>query len=155
WALLGGMLAALHPRLVLEWGETYWGGALPMLGGALMFGALRRLLQSPHWSTSLLLGSGVSLLALSRPFECLVASLPLAVVLLVWLLGKYRPRLMDALVQVVLPTGLVLSACGSFLTYYNYRVTGDPFLLPYVVHEDRYVVAPIFFWQEAKPVPAY
>jgi hypothetical protein len=42
WALLGGILSAMHP-LVLEWGQCFWGGAAAMMGGALVFGAYRRI----------------------------------------------------------------------------------------------------------------
>lgn len=155
WALLGGLLAALHPRLLPDWGESYWGGAVAMLGGALLFGGLRRLLRQSSRGLAFFLGAGVALLMLSRPFEGLLASLPAAIVFLVWLVARPRPLKRPSSVAVVLPIILVIVATGAFLADGNYRVTGNPVRLPYAVHEEQYVVAPIFIWQAPRPEPAY
>ena len=40
WAVLGGLLAALHPLILLQWSQSYWGGSVAVIGGALVFGAL-------------------------------------------------------------------------------------------------------------------
>src|SRR5215510_15620390 len=104
WALLGGGLTALHPRILLWWGHSYWGGAVPMLGGALVFGALRRIVRRPSGRDSLLLGIGLAVLANSRPYEGLVASSPVLVALLVWMVGKKGPTTRVLFGQVALPT---------------------------------------------------
>jgi hypothetical protein len=44
WAFLGGVLAALHP-VVVFWSQNYYGGSLSLLGGALVLGAFRRILD--------------------------------------------------------------------------------------------------------------
>jgi hypothetical protein len=41
------------------------------------------------------------------------------------------------------------------MAYYFWRVTGNPFLMPYQVFEDTYSVAPTLIWQPLKPVPPY
>jgi hypothetical protein len=33
WAVLGGLLAALHPLILIHWGQHYWGGAVAVIGG--------------------------------------------------------------------------------------------------------------------------
>lgn len=43
WALLGGLLAATHSRVQIEWTQTYWGGNVALIGGALLLGAYARL----------------------------------------------------------------------------------------------------------------
>jgi len=155
WALLGGLLTALHPGLLLHWGQTYWGGAVAMLGGALVFGAVRRLLRQPRIGLAVALGSGLVLLALSRPLEGLVCSLPAAVVLLAWAGGRAGPPLPTFLFRVALPVALVLGTGIAFWGYANFRVTGSPGRLPYQVHEEIYGLAPILFWQTPRAMPAY
>jgi hypothetical protein len=164
WALLAALLALL--RLVFcgsphfaaaggYWSQSYWGGAVAALGGALVFGALRRLLRRPAAGDALLLGMGLAVLANSRPFEGLVVSLPAAAALLVWMTGKRRPPASVALGRVVLPVLGVLVPAAGLMALYNYRVTGDPFRMPYLVHEDTYHVAPSFLWRRANPEPVY
>ena len=36
WAVIGGLLAALHPLILLYWSQSYWGGAMAVIGGALV-----------------------------------------------------------------------------------------------------------------------
>ncbi len=146
WPLLGGLLAASNALMLRYWGGTYMGGAVAMLGGALLFGALVRSLDDPRPRNGFLMGSGLLILANTRPFEGLVASLPILLVLLVWLLceGRYRdPRLWR---RLLLPLGATLAVGLLWMAYYNYRVTGEPLTLPYQVYLERHgsdVLGPI------------
>jgi hypothetical protein len=164
WALFGGLLATF--QLVFfgrahvagppgYWSQSYWGGAVAACGGALLFGGLRRLIQKPQALHALLLALGLAILANSRPLEGLVVSLPAAALLVGWLFGKHGPPLRLALVQTVLPIGLVLSVTAAAMAVYNYRVTGDALLMPYDVHERQYGAAPLFLWQTPGPEPVY
>jgi hypothetical protein len=83
WAVLGGFLAVLHPTMVL-WSQCYWGGALAVCGGALLLGALRRILREPRPRDGFLLGVGLALLAVSRPFEGLALGLLAGVCFFAW-----------------------------------------------------------------------
>ncbi|MCU0875823.1 MAG: hypothetical protein MUE50_26105, partial [Pirellulaceae bacterium] len=74
WALLGGLLPLLNVRLLAWWGESYWGGALAMAGGALLLGAARRIPQSCSIRNSLWLTLGLALLANTRPWEGLLTA---------------------------------------------------------------------------------
>src|SRR5437899_1201971 len=58
------------------WGRGYFGGAAAALGGALLYGALPRLMRAPRVGVALTIGVGLALLANSRPFEGLAVSLP-------------------------------------------------------------------------------
>jgi hypothetical protein len=78
WALLGAILAVLNISLLRHWGQSYWGGGVALLGGALLFGSLPRLQREPRLVYGLLIGIGLSLLANSRPYESLIAVLPAA-----------------------------------------------------------------------------
>jgi hypothetical protein len=154
WALLGGMLSVIHP-LILGWSQGYWGGAVAMGGGALVVGAFRRIVRAPRTRDALLLGAGMAVLANSRPYEGMVLSLVLAVALFVWMRSKDSPPAGMWLRRVVLPISVVLVINAGAMGYYNHRVTGNAFLMPYMVHEATYKVAPPFLWQNARPEPAY
>src|SRR5262249_18724165 len=51
WAFLGALLALFHPTLI-EWSQCYWGGSLALLGGALVAGAVRRLVSADQVSSA-------------------------------------------------------------------------------------------------------
>ena len=155
WALLGGLLVLARLGPFSYWAQSYSGGAVAALGGALLFGALRRLLPSPRPRDAVLLGLGLALLANSRPYEGLLVTLPAAAVLLRGLLGPSGPPLRVTLRRVALPLGLVLALTAAAMAYYNWRVTGDPLRLPYQMHEERYSVARNFLWEPPRSEPAY
>jgi hypothetical protein len=81
WAFLGVFAVASNGHLLLEWSNSYWGGALPMLGGALLFGAIKRIVDSHSRVAvnSIFLALGVVILAYSRPFEGLITSITLII----------------------------------------------------------------------------
>ncbi len=60
WALLGGLLAVVRIALLSYWMNSYWGGSMAALGGALALGAVVRLFQAQRTERNrLLLGIGV------------------------------------------------------------------------------------------------
>src|SRR5271157_990894 len=161
WAWIGGLLAVVHLvfsehadlndlQNIAYWSQSYWGGAVAALGGALVFGALPRIMQKPMWRDSLWLALGLAILANSRPFEGLVVSIPVAVILVIWIVKTRSLSWSIRRRQIVLPVVLVLLLNAGWMGYYNFRVTGDPFLMPYQVHESTYGVAPVFLWQSLK-----
>jgi hypothetical protein len=72
WALLGGLLAAIEFGPLSPWMNTYWGGAVSALAGCLVFGALPRLRRGTRTRDATLLGIGLGLQLLSRPFEFVI-----------------------------------------------------------------------------------
>jgi hypothetical protein len=126
-----------------------------MTGGALVFGAMRRIARRQRACESVLLGAGLAILANSRPYEGLVVSLPVAVVGMAWLLGKKGPPFQVSLKRIVLPITAVLMITAAAMGYYNFRVTGDALKMPYFVHEAAYGTAPVFLWQRPRPEPTY
>ncbi|MCS6850282.1 MAG: hypothetical protein NZ700_03815 [Gemmataceae bacterium] len=153
WALLGGILTAVNPEMAKWWGGTYWGGAPGLLGGALVLGAFRRLLARPHWGQGIVLGVGWGILAASRPFEGLVVSLPVAVVLVVRWLRWPGPMARAAALYVALPVAAVLAITLAGVAFLNACVTGSPWRLPYLEYERQYAAVPLFLVQPLPPRP--
>jgi 4-amino-4-deoxy-L-arabinose transferase-like glycosyltransferase len=156
WALLGGLIAVLHPAIQCRWGYSFMGGTVAMLGSALVFGALPRLVRPARTAAvlpALLLGVGIVVLANSRPCEGLVVCLPAAVVLGVGLVSASRCH-GTPWGRRVLPILLVLLAGAAAMGWYNFRVTGSVWCLPYAAHEAEYARAPTFLWQSPRSVPA-
>ena len=153
WALLGGLLSAVHPE-VLVWSQRYWGGCVALAGGALAIGGFRRVMNGPHVRDALLLATGVAVLLFTRPYEGGVLTLLLGTVMLVAAFRK-KIALRDLIVRVVMPSAAVLCVAAAWLGFYNLRVTGNPLRMPYQVHSMQYMAAPIFIWQGPPPLPAY
>jgi hypothetical protein len=74
--LLGGRLATARIWTVSYWINSYWGGSVPVPGGALVWGAYPRLAGLSRPVDGLPLGCGLSLMAVSRPFEGLAFAAP-------------------------------------------------------------------------------
>jgi hypothetical protein len=101
------------------------------------------------------MGLGLTLLAFSRPWEGLVLSLPIAIILLVWMLGQDRPPLTVCFRRILLPLVMVLSLTGGWLAYYCWRTTGSPLRTPYQAYEAIYGAVPYMAWQHFRPEPVY
>ena len=155
WALLGGLLAVVRIALLSYWMNSYWGGSMAALGGALALGALVRLFDPQRTERNrLLLASlfAVSLLILatSRPYEGFAFSLPL-LVYFGYKVMRARVRREGKLRSTVLPVVAIGMAGMALMGYYNQRTTGNPLLLPHILNERTYSPLPLFLWQRAKP----
>ncbi len=172
WALLGAILAALKLGIASYWINSYWGGAMGAIGGALVLGAIPRIrrFQVGEIATSrsgggysslirygLLLAAGVTILANSRPYEGVLLCIPVTAWLVWWLAGKFASpiSLQVRLRAVLLPIVVVLTCTACAMAFYNYRTTGKPLLFPYTLNLRTYVTAPIFLWQHARPALHY
>ena len=172
WAWTGGLVAVVRiafsgPATVLwfdlgwqfksdaYWSQSYWGGAMAALGGALVFGASPRIIKKQRPLAAFWLAAGLAILANSRPFEGLVATLPVMVILTVWCVRSREIGLRALFSNVLAPTVPVLFLTGLWMAFYNYRVTGNPLLLPFSVHQSTYDIMPIYLWQSLRTEPAY
>jgi hypothetical protein len=147
WALLGGILLLFRLAVFSYWMNSYWGGAVAALGGALVIGALPRIMRFRRPRDGIILGLGVVILANSRPFEGLIFCLPVAGALMIWL--AHNRRLLWG--SFVLPFLAIVLLGASFGAYYNWRGTGDPFLPPYILNVRSHFSIPQLVWQEARP----
>jgi hypothetical protein len=154
WALVGGLLTAFHPQ-ILEWSQNYWGGAVAMGGGALVLGSFRRLLRAPRARDAIWLGVGLGVLANSRPYEGFVLGLLVLLSLVIWFVMEGKIPISTVFLRVFVPLVAVLLLVAAQLCYYNRRVTGNPLVMPYMVHEESYGIAPLFLFGTPRPEPQY
>jgi hypothetical protein len=162
WAVAGGIAIALQFGIADYWINSYWGGAPGAIGGCLLLGAAGRLFgfradQRPRPVLprpilhGILLALGVAILLNSRPWEGMTILLPVAVGYLWWLAKNRRVQAL----RNVAACGLVLAATAWCMLYYAWRITGNPFELPYVAVHKAYSVVPLFLWQKPTPAPRY
>ncbi len=155
WALFGAGLAVIRLGTFNGWANSYMPGALPALGGALVLGAMPRILRRPRAWHAVMLGIGIAILLNTRPYEGGVLSAA-AVGIVLWRLARQHPGIAIVLRRVVLPLALVMIPTLAFMAYYNWRVFGNPFTLPYQVNRATYAVVGPFLWQSPKATaPVY
>jgi hypothetical protein len=144
WALLGGLLAVLELGPLTYWMNSYWGGAVSGIAGCLVFGSLPRLCNQRRTRDAILLGSGLGLELLTRPYECVFLA---AIVAIVFLLPKWRSMLPSAPLVIA----ATLPAISLTLAQ-NKAVTGSWTTLPYSASRAQYGVPTTFTFQpDPKP----
>lgn len=154
FALLGAILFALHCGAFSYWVNSYWGGALPATGGALVTGALVRIWrrqQAAHWIT---FAAGIAILMHSRPWEGAVLALE-SLVVIAWAWRKF-PREYRARCLRAAPAALLVVAIAAGAgAYVNKQVTGDALVMPHALYDKQYVIAPMFLFMPLRPEPVY
>ena len=157
FAVLGGIACALQLALFGSWSMTFYGGSLAAIGGALMLGAAPRVSQRPGVGLGVVLGLGIAILAMTRPFEGFVATFAV----IAWLIIRCRARARDGSLSAAtyagaaVGAGAVVSLGLAFIGAHNHATTGDVFRLPYAEYDAQYSVYPPFLFQEPAPAPAY
>lgn len=139
WALFGTVLVILKIGIAGFWMNSYMGGAVPAIGGALLIGAVPRLRsQKSRAIDAFLLGIGLVILMNSRPFEGAVLGCAALLYLLAGLARTFSRDRKRVLTNLLFPAGVTV-ACGIIFTgYYSWKVTGSPVRMPYQVNRDTY-----------------
>jgi hypothetical protein len=136
WALLGGALAVMEFGPLNQWTNDYWGGSLSAAAGSLVFGALPRIKQHQRIRDAVLLGLGIGIHLLTRPFE----SVFLCIAVLTYLIPKnWKLVGISALVSV--------PAVGITLVQ-NKAVTGNWSTFPYTLSQRQYGVPAALTFQD-------
>jgi hypothetical protein len=151
-ALIGALLVALRIGILSYWMNSYWGGAVPAIGGALLLGAVPRIAFQRKYAHAATWAIGLAILLNSRPYDGAVLAVLSGAVIL-W--GGLRTTPPSSMARAVLPATAVLIPVIAFMLYFNWRVTGHPFDLPYQLHERQYAVANNFAWSRDNPEPVY
>jgi hypothetical protein len=143
WAFAGGVLAVIEFGPLNQWTNSYWGGALAAAAGCMVFGALPRLVDTVRTRDAVILGGGLAIHLLTRPYE----SIFLGVSVLLFLIPSAK-RVKRALLIASLA---VLPAIGITLIQ-NKRVTGHWMMLPYQLSQYQYGV-PASLTFQSEPIP--
>ena len=138
WALLGGLLAVMQFGPLSSWMNSYWGGGLAACAGCLVFGALPRLRAMGRARYGALLGLGIGIHWLCRPYETVF----LVLSILFFLLPSWR-----SLARPGLAAGLVFLPAMGISLLQNKQVTGSWTTLPYTLSRYQYGVPAAFTWQ--------
>ena len=142
WALFGAFIG-LHLCLFSYWMNSYWGGAVTAIGGALVTGALVRITRAKRWRYAWVFGIGAVIVVLARPFEGLLLVVPALIAL----------GMANRAARVWLPIVLTGVAGASWLACDNYRVTGHPLRLPYREYYLQYEIVPPFSFVPISTTP--
>jgi len=153
YAMVGALVGLGQIGVFSYWMNSYWGGAVAAAGGCLVLGALPRLARRPGSMVATLGAVGLVVVANTRPYEGLVLVVASGLALLWWSrrLGT-RARLFRA--GVLIPALLVMGLGAGWGTWYNYRVTGDPLLMPIVAHGRAYDLSPKYLSPKFVFMPA-
>ena len=149
-AFIGALMVALRIGILTYWMNSYWGGAVPAIGGALLLGAVPRIVFRRQLWHAITWSIGFAILLNSRPYDGVILALLTAAVI-VW---KFAP-LSTLVTRAGLPAVAVLVPVAAFMLYVNARITGNCLQLPYQLHERQYAVANNFVWSGTNPEPAY
>ena len=134
WAFMGGLVSVLEFGVFSYWGQSYWGGAVAAMGGALVFGALPRIFKCQRFTDVMWLGLGFAVLVNSRPLEGIFVAIPVGCLLLPWKIKWHRVRNINFIKKIVLPFVLIILMIVAGEASYNKAVTGKAFLPPYTLY---------------------
>ncbi len=144
WALVGGALAVIQFGPLNQWMNSYWGGAVSAVAGCLVFGALPRLRERARVLDAVLLGIGLSLQLLTRPYELIFVAVGVALF--------FRPSEWSRLARPLAIAALAIVPAVALMLAQNKSVTGEWTTLPYQASRYQYGV-PASFTTEPNPVP--
>ena len=147
WALIGGLVAVLQFGIFTYWSQSYWGGAVAGMGGALVFGALPRIFKTQRIRDALWLGLGCAVLANSRPLEGFLVAIPVGCLVLPWKIRWKELVLAKFIKKIILPFSLILCITVLGMGAYNKQITGDSKVFPYFLYTQTCRGVPIFIWQ--------
>lgn len=147
WALVGGLLAVIQFGPLCPWVNSYWGGAVSATAGCLVFGSLPRLCKSPGILYGLVLGAGIGLQILTRPFEATF----LALAAVAYLLFGFRTNRSSAWRSLLAADAFILASLGLTLLQ-NKAVTHSWTTMPYMLSRYQYGVPATFTFQP-NPTP--
>ncbi|HEX6881034.1 MAG TPA: hypothetical protein VF135_11765 [Terriglobales bacterium] len=152
WPVLAGIYCIVRFSTFSYWGNSYWGGAAAAFGGAVLFGILGRVKKNPSPWYAIAYAFALLLLANTRAYEGFVFSV-IPTIALIWILVRSHPA--KTIVRFAAPAVVILAIGFATMGYYNYRGTGSPARMPYMVNAAEYHITKPFLWQSRNPIPNY
>lgn len=147
WAFFGGILAIIRLGTFSYWANSYWGGSVAALGGALVLGSLPRIQRYRRVGDTVAMAVGLAILGNSRPYESIFYALPVLLALGWQLLRSDYSARNEYWRRVLIPGAAIIILTLALMSYYFKRCTGSASTLPYVVYVHTYGTAPEFPWQ--------
>jgi hypothetical protein len=155
WGLVAGTLVLAFFGTASYWVQSYWGGAVGACGAELVIGSAGRMLRGRRFGSSLWLGFGALLLALTRPWEgapLVMAALACGARDALRLPPEQRKQAVRRLALGCVPGLIGFVAIQGAV---NRAVTGEFLSLPYAVYMRQYHAVPALWVQPLRPEPAY
>jgi hypothetical protein len=149
WALAGGLLAVMEFGPLCQWMNGYWGGSLAAAAGCLVFGALPRLRMESRPRNAILLGLGLAIHLLTRPYETLFLGLA---VLLFFSPALGKPAELRRLGRLAAIAAIAVTPAIVLTLLQNHTVTGSWTTLPYSLSQNQYGI-PTSLTIQPNPVP--
>jgi hypothetical protein len=154
WALIGGLLAVARIAVFSYWMNSYWGGSVAALGGALALGAVVRLFDHnpthrDRTKLACIFAIALLILATSRPYEGLAFSLPL--------LGYFVYQMVRVGISGVQLRTILLPVVGigtlgiATMGFYNHQTTHNALEMPHFLNHRTYWPVPVFLWEKGNP----
>jgi hypothetical protein len=147
WAFMGGLFAMVQAGPLNQWMNSFWGGAVSAAAGCLVFGALPRVVDHGRRRDAVLLGVGLGVQMLSRPFESVFLTTSALIFFLPaardWVRLRGLLKLAPAAILGMLPALLLI-------LLQNHSVTGSWTTMPYISSRYQYGVPTTFTFQ---PLP--
>ena len=153
WAVVGTLLMVMS-KTFFDWMYSYAQVPIAIAGGALVTGAIWRLMRHPHRLDAWWLGTGLAILALSRMYEgfvLMVSTFGLAVPLM----RRHSRVPISRMARIGALAAVPVLTTLLWLSYYNWRVTENALRLPYLEHARQYMAASLFIWQPSRAEPRY
>ncbi|WP_028388305.1 hypothetical protein [Legionella fairfieldensis] len=147
WAMTGALIATYKIGILSYWTDSYWGGGAAAIGGVLVLGSVKRLVEKPTSSMLAIFSLGSCILANSRPFEGLVLLLGCAGYMSYQWFGNYK-KIFYLTAKNMFVSILIIISVLFLMGLYNYRVTGNVMELPYKEHDKQYSIWTPFVWQQ-------
>ena len=144
WSLVGGLLAVVQFGPLSAWMNLYWGGAVSAAAGCLIFGALPRLRDSTTLRHAIVLGAGLGLQFLTRPYEFVFVAASVVVYAIAFL--RHQPR------RIFLSAMVLLSflPAGALTLLQDRQATGHWMTHSFIASRARYGIPTTFAFQ---PIP--
>jgi hypothetical protein len=149
WALAGGVLAVIEFGPLSPWMNGYWGGSVSAAAGCLVFGALPRLRAETRRRDAILLGLGLGIHLLTRPYETLFLGMAIVLYFIPLLRQPGEMRRMGRLAAIA---AIAVAPAAGLTLLQNRAVTGSWTTFPYSLSQYQYGV-PTSLTFQPNPVP--